>query len=143
MSVEGAFDGYENLLEMSKPHSIFQNAAQFIDPEIREGGDTVDKIKDTIIKKCINYFCRENQYVIDLFTKGMVSMHAIKQLRRVVSLVTTNQEAIEVESKCVHIASKDVAIKVWAGIDDKGASAPIGLLLAPIADPDEDRKSVV
>ena len=78
LRIEGAFDGYENLLEMSMPHSIFQNAAHFIDPESREGGDTIDKIKDTIIKKCINYFCRENQYVIDLFTKGMVSMHAIR-----------------------------------------------------------------
>ena len=69
-----------------------------------KGGDAIYKIEDTIINKCINYFCREDQYVIDLFTKGIVSMHAIRQLRRVVTLVTTNQEAIEIESKCVHIA---------------------------------------
>ena len=92
--------------------------------ELRQEDAASRKVKKNMakfIKHNIKLFCKEEEVVIDVFSRCIASKQAIMHKRNVLALVSSIIEMSEVSAMLEQIAQCTASIKKWAGLDTKEA----------------------
>ncbi|MCO5566644.1 hypothetical protein L7F22_020321 [Adiantum nelumboides] len=73
--------------------------------------------KKLLIQQCVQRYCVEDQRLLDIFNRGLISQIGLEKRRKMICLVENVDEQKKLAASLIHFAESNEDIQKWAGLE--------------------------